>query len=264
MFKERKKKTDIENRRTSQIRSPKRKIVRKSNTVVHGYPQVRYCNGLSNYRPGFSHGFRTALPVERGQARRHIISYEVMRSAFIRVLKANDASFNDMARLFILSHGRRPDEASAEELVMGCLRILNENPKNFVVDDFKVNSALGNILKQVNYIIMSGTYQSWLKEITGEQVIDKLINPKNGSSVDKIITNLKDAVGTRVLKDEADILKFLYLIYDNVSLDIMNKELEPDELSNMRRIFEQQLYQGFISVNNAQSLFDVCDRFMRM
>lgn len=264
MFEIRKKKTDTGSRESSQIYSQKREAMQKSNNnIVHSCPLiVQYCNTLGNYRPRFSSGFRTDLPVNKGQARRHIISYEVIRSAFIRVLNTNDSSFNEMAEAFISNQGRQPNGTSKEALAMGCLQILNENPKNFVVDDFKVNSALGNILKQINSVIMSGAYQEWPDGITGSQAIDNCITPTNGSSVDAIINNLKDAVGRSVLNNNKDKLDFLHLVYDNMSLDIMNKNLQQDELSNMRSMFEQRLYQGFISANDAQSLFEVCYNFM--
>lgn len=221
---------------------------------------------IMHFRPRFSGNFQNIIRIEKkGQARRHIISYQVLRSAFIRVLVAGDYNFKDKALDFIKKYSGEKigiDDWNDCQLAMECLRILNENPSNFMVDVSSVNSAIGTLSYLFGRALSDERYKTWKPGISCEEVISKIVRPNKFSSVGKVVSIITLAYKETQLSSTEEIKYFLETLYDNMNFDTMNMDYSTEQSDMMKKIYEDRLYDKFMSATNATSLFEVCEKFM--
>ncbi len=197
---------------------------------------------IIHFRPAFSRTFQKSIPIGKKQARRHIISYQVLRSAFIRVLDARDYNFKDKARDFIKKYREMTvdiDDWDDYQLAIECLRILNENGSNFMVDVSSVNSAIGTLSYLFGKALSDERYKTWEPGISCKDVINKIVRPNKYSSVGKVVSSITRTYGETKLSSTKAIKDFLETLYDNMNFDTMNMDYSKKQLEVMEKIYEE-------------------------
>ena len=125
-------------------------------------------------RPEFSSIIKKTVPVQAGQHRRHIISFDIMKSSFQKLLNSFDKSgffvpFIDTFIVFInkfdagkgyevreyIEENDSTPKQIAYLVANFVLDILNSNSKNLIADSGSENSALGTMAYRVECFLIS-------------------------------------------------------------------------------------------------------------
>lgn len=247
-------------------------------------------------RPNFSSNIRQALPTGNGLHRRHIISFDIMKSAFQRVLDniQNEKQCKYFIWLFS-QYFKIPELLGEKELCQVAyyvanvvLKVMNNREENLVVDTGSENSALGVLAYRIQeYLSVSQEQREEGFLGLGEQMTnfsrlltEFIVIPNENSAVWGICQNvyntysvyyenecekIKEGVAQGGI-DPNDAIRWMFTlwediiknVYDNVQFDVMTHVSDPEKVGVA---LSNHYYEAFCQAENMVSLCRCCIAF---
>lgn len=257
---------------------------RPNKTKLHSAPVIQMGRGKTKQtrqwhdRPAFKKPIISAFRVPAGQDRRHIISFDVIKAAFVTVVNniqgdtEKTQDFISLAHIFLHINGFRDNRVgTVEDLARTILYHLNSNSKNLMVDRSDYNQAMGRIGFKVSSFMNQTDAQISALFPTGTQVsfsdiFNTIYTAHTTGAGSEIVQDIQSCFGSLQFdgsqQSVTDLRQLLNDIFMSTQIDLMSSQYIPKKRAQF--IFENGLYEGFRFASDPWSLFEVCNKFMEI